>query len=80
MDIDKKIIDIMNELITLGNKVLSTRESPGHGVIAGDVVDKFLASQWLTRTQSLMQKIFGEDSVYFSNIKRLSGEYLSASY
>ena len=80
MNIDKKIIKIMDELVVLGDKVLSTRESPGRGVIAGDVVDKFLASQWLTSTQSLMDRVFGSNSVYFNNIKKLAGEYLGVNF
>ena len=80
MNIDKKIIKIMDELVVLGDKVLSTRESPGRGVIAGDVVDKFLASQWLTSTQSLMDRVFGSNSVYFNNIKNLAGERLGTSF
>lgn len=80
MNTDKKIIEIIDELIELGNKVLTTRRSPGYGVIAGDVVDKFLASQWLTRTQSLVLRVFGEDSIYFNNIKNLVGERLGTSF
>ncbi len=79
MDIDKKIIEIINELITMGEKVLSTRRSPGPGVITGDSVDQGLASQWITRTQILMQKIFGDNSVYYNNTKTLAG-YRTATY
>jgi hypothetical protein len=79
MDIDKKIIEIINELITMGEKVVSTRK---FGRYSGDSdrVDQGLASQWITRIQSLMQKIFGDNSVYYNNIKTLAGDYLTATY
>lgn len=77
MNTDKKIIEIMNELIDLGNKVLSTR-SPGK--YWTDSVNQGLASQWITSTQSLMDRVFGSNSVYFNNIKKLAGEYLGVNF
>ena len=75
MKLDERIITNLNELIELGEKVRSTRQSPPRNVITSDFVDTQLANQWFTRCQNLLGRVFGEESIHFKNFSRYVTEH-----
>jgi len=72
MKTDEIILTRINNLIELGENVLSTRRDPGPNIIGDDRVDSILAHQWVTSTQSLISNFFGEDSSHFKNFENVT--------
>ncbi len=75
MNVDQKILTRLDELITLGRKVLTTRRSPPANVMTSDYVDVQLANQWFTSCLSLIGRVFGEQSVHHQRLKELFSPY-----
>ncbi|WP_434687018.1 HEPN domain-containing protein [Pseudanabaena minima] len=67
MLIDEKVKARLNELIDMGEKLLSTKRSPGQNVIGDSRVDSQMAYQWATSVQNLLSRAFGEDSEHYKN-------------
>lgn len=78
MNIDKKIIDRLNELVNLGEQVLATRYSLEY-VIGDDNVNTQLAMQWISSIQNLLARVFGENNVHLKNINKLVSSSISYS-
>lgn len=74
---DERILQRLDELLTIGEKVLSSRQDE-HGFV-DDKVDTQLANQWATSTQSLLARTFGEQSSYFNNFLSATQKYVSYS-
>ena len=63
MELDQRIVDRLDELILLGNRVLETKWPPPDEVLAIDCgVNARLAAQWCTSCRSILRRTFGEDS------------------
>ncbi|MBZ0166629.1 MAG: HEPN domain-containing protein [Candidatus Omnitrophica bacterium] len=79
MKLDEKIINRLNELIDLGEKVLATKQFSQ--VIGADAyVDGQLAHQWVSSVQSLLSRVFGQESEHYKNFsKQVEKEYISYS-
>lgn len=75
MNVDKKIIELFEELLELGRKVLATRRAPPPNVMTSDFVDVQLANQWMTSCQSLLSKVFGEGSAHYRRLSSLFPDY-----
>lgn len=75
MSVDQKILARLEELISLGQKVLATRRPPASGHITSDFVDVQLANQWLTSCLSLLGRVFGEDSAHHQRLKEQFPSY-----
>jgi uncharacterized protein YozE (UPF0346 family) len=75
MNIDKKILDRIDQILESGNQVIATRTSPGHNVIGDDRIDISLASQWFASALNIIERIFGKESNYFESISRYNSEY-----
>jgi len=60
-----KITHRLEELLQLGNQVLSTRTEPPRGVAAADSVSNELFSHWRAGSLSFLKNVFGEDSTHF---------------
>lgn len=75
MTVDARILTRLDELISLGRKVLATRRSPSPGHITDDFVDLQLANQWLTSCLSLLSRVFGEDSAHYQRIQHQFPSY-----
>ncbi len=75
MSVDSKIIERLDDLIDLGQKVRLTRRSPEPGNFTSDYVDVQLANQWLTSSLNLIQRVFGESSVHYQSLHKHFKEY-----
>lgn len=68
MRVDQKILQRMDELLTAGEKVLSTRKSPPRNTVGFDSsVNGQDAYQWFTSVQNLLVRVFGEESEHYKN-------------
>lgn len=68
MTIDARIKNRIEELITLGEQVLSTRREPPSNSIGFDAtVDAELSRQWATQCQNILIRVFGEQSPHYRN-------------
>ena len=76
MKLDERVICDIEELISLGEEVISTQrrtESMGRlRVVAEPFVDGQLSAQWGTRSLSLLERIFSKDSIYYETYYRIS--------
>lgn len=64
MQLDEKIKKRLDELIDLGEKVLDTKKISQ--VLGADAyIDEKLAHQWATSVQSLLSRVFGEQSDHY---------------
>jgi hypothetical protein len=79
MKYEQKILDRLNELISTGEKVLSTRRSLGNRVVGDDRVDSELTIQWVTSVQNLLSRVFGENSVHLTNVNKLAANFITYS-
>ncbi len=70
MDVDKKILDRLNDMVDLGKQVLATRREPRPGHVTSDFVDTQRANQWFTSCLNLFSRVFGKDSEYYKNMNR----------
>ena len=62
MQFDKKITERLTDLISMGDRVLETK-------------DERLASQWATSSQNLLSTVFGRDSDYYRKFTTEVEEY-----
>jgi len=68
MTVEEKIFERINELIEMGEKVLSTRRPPPSNTIGFDSsVDTQMGYQWFTSVQSILGRVFGEQSQHYKN-------------
>ncbi len=67
MLVNEKVKARLTELIDIGEKVLSTKRSPGQNVIGDYRVDSQMAHQWATSVQNLLSRVFGKDSEHYQN-------------
>jgi len=66
MNADKKIIARLNELITRGKEIESTKKNPPPNCIGFDsTVDSQAANQWHASSKSILAKAFGKDSEHY---------------
>ena len=75
MKVDEKIRARLDELVTLGRKVLTSRQPPAAGHITSDFVDVQLTNQWLTSCLSLLGRVFGEQSAHYQRLKEQFPSY-----
>lgn len=75
MNVDQKILARLDELITLGRKVIATRRPPSPGHMTSDFVDVQLANQWLTSCLSLFGRVFGEQGAHYQRLKEQFPSY-----
>ncbi len=61
----EKLLERLNHLIELGERVLSTRQSPPRGIITSDYVNGDPFYQWKAGSLSFLKNVFGEDSTHF---------------
>ncbi len=79
MNADDKIVARLQELVSLGERVLGTRRSPGQNVIGDSRVDGELAHQWATSTLNLLERVFGKDSSHYSRFDEATSKVLTYS-
>ena len=79
MKVDQKIQDRLDDLTQMGERVLATQRDPGPDIIGDDRVDSQLAYQWATSVQSLLARVFGQDSQHYKNFTEQVGQYLTYS-
>ena len=79
MSTDEKILERLNALIEMGNRVLATQHDPGPNVIGDDRVDTQLAYQWATSVQNILARVFGRDSEHYKSFAAQAGTYLTFS-
>ncbi len=58
-----RILGRLDSLISMGEKVLVTRQSP-RNVVAGDFVESALSQQWLTSSLAFLKSVFGLDGIH----------------
>lgn len=73
--IEEKLSERFGELKVLGERLLSTRRPPHPGHITGDFVDVQLANQWFTSVLSLLARVFGRESEYYSRVNKKFDNY-----
>lgn len=75
MTVDQKILARLNELIEMGQKVLSSRrqgQSGGPWHISYDIIeDKQLAKQWGISCLNLIERVFTRGSVHFEKFNEV---------
>lgn len=76
---DKKIIARLEELISLGERVLATKRSQGEYTLGDLTVDSGLAYQWATSTLSLLDRVLGKDSAHYFQFSDTMSEGLTYS-
>ena len=59
-----RILDRVNSLISMGERVLATRHSPTGNVRGPDRVDASLFRQWSTSSLAFLRAVLGSDSVH----------------
>lgn len=67
MNTDKTIIDRLDDLLALGEKVINTSYYPDGIITTDNYVDNQLASQWKTSVQSFLCQVFGLESEHYKN-------------
>jgi len=65
----EKIKDRLNQLIKIGEEVLSTKHPPPPNVIAGDYVNDDPFYQWKAGSLSFLKSVFGDDSTHFQGFQ-----------
>jgi hypothetical protein len=68
MSLDQRVLRRIDELIELGHRVASTRESSPPGVFAADRIDTRLATEWFVSCLNLIGRVFGEKSIHYKRI------------
>lgn len=79
MEAKEKIAIRLDELLQMGEKLLSTRRSAPANVIGGDRIDSQLGHQWVTSVQNLFVRVFGENSEHYKNFSKLVEKNLNYS-
>ncbi|HET6383906.1 MAG TPA: DUF4145 domain-containing protein, partial [Armatimonadota bacterium] len=75
MNIDQKVLGRLDELITLGDRVLSTaysRSSPGFVYLGDHGVDSQLSYQWGVSCLNILRRVFGQGSDHYIRFEKLS--------
>jgi hypothetical protein len=75
----EKLIERLNRLIELGERVLSTRHPPPPNVLAEDYVKDDPFYQWKAGSLSFLKNVFGEDSTHFQGFQE-SCKYASYTH
>lgn len=65
----------LQQLVDLGQSVLSTRRSPSPGHITSDFVDTQLATRWLVSSLGLIAEAFGTDSIHYKRLQSHAVDY-----
>jgi hypothetical protein len=76
---DEKIQKRLEELLSMGAKVLATRRSPPPNVFSDDYIDTQLGHQWATSVQSLLGRVFGVESAHYKNFSKQTQGHLGFS-
>jgi hypothetical protein len=79
MNVNEKILKRLTDLISMGEKVLSTQYSLGPTFIGDDRVDSQLVMQWVTSIQNLLSRVFGKESVHLKNVNSLAAKHITYS-
>lgn len=79
MEAKEKIAIRLDELLQMGEKLLSTRRSTPPNIIGDDRIDSQLGHQWVTSVQNLFVRVFGENSEHYKNFSKLVGKNLTYS-
>lgn len=79
MNSDDKIVARLQELVSLGERVLQTRRSPGQNVVGDLRVNSELAHQWATSTLSLLDRVFGKSSSHYLRFDKATSKTLRHS-
>jgi len=79
MKVEQQVTDRLVELVSLGDRVIGTRRSPGSNVIGDDRVDQQLAAQWIASVDSLLTRAFGADSPHHAQFKKHTANYITYS-
>ncbi len=77
--VDQKVTDRLRELVVAGESLLATRRSPPPNVIGDDRIDQQLAAQWITSVESLLARVFGEESAHYRNFSKHVERYVGYS-
>jgi hypothetical protein len=73
--VEERVLKRFDEMLALGNQVLSTRKNPARGHITSDFVDVQLANQWFTCSLSLLSRTLGEASEHYKAMQRQYTNY-----
>jgi len=65
----EKLKERLDQLIELGERVLSTKHSPPSGVISADYVSDDPFYQWKAGSLSFLNNVFGENSTHFQGFQ-----------
>ena len=65
----EKLIERLNQLIELGERVLSTKHSPPQGIVSGAYVNDDPFYQWKAGSLSFLKNVFGENSTHFQGFQ-----------
>ena len=79
MQLDGKILGRLNELLDMGERVLATRRNRPQNDFRDPTVDAKLAYQWATSAQSLLLRVFGNDSEHYARFQSITQRALSYS-
>jgi hypothetical protein len=75
MELDKKILERIDELIELGEKVLVTRRAPAAGHMTSDFIDVQMMNHWITSCLNLVGRVFGESSPHYFRLQEQFPNY-----
>jgi hypothetical protein len=77
----EKLMDRLNHLIEVGEKVLKTRHSPPRGVVDREYVFRDPFHQWRAGVLSFLKAVFGENSTHFQEFQqRCRGTYYDDAF
>jgi len=76
---EAKALARLNELIAMGERLISTKREPPPGVFGDYRVDTQLGEQWATSAQSFLRRVFGEKSVQCQKFVEVAGGFIAAS-
>lgn len=79
MLIDEKVKARLDELLEMGDEILTTKHGPGAGVMGDARVDSQMAYQWATSVQNLLVRIFGRESEHYTNFTKQVDRQLTYS-
>lgn len=80
MTVDRKALERLAELITIGDRVLVTRRPPPPNSIGFDSsVDSQAAHQWFTSVQNILARVFGLASEHYKNFTAQGAKGLTYS-
>jgi len=78
MEVDAKILGRLDELIALGERVLSTRKGPRRLTTGEDSwVERELANQWATNCQNVLRRVFGAERDHYQNFTKATRDSIT---